>query len=219
MPQSDITLPLWPIAIISAVLDEEMQAWLVGGAVRDLVLAHQPRDWDFVVTGSGLRAARAVANKLGGAYYALDVERQTGRAIVTDPASGLRVTLDFAALRHATIEDDLLARDFTINAMAASFDGRILDPTGGFGDVIGRVLRMVSPTCFQADGVRLVRAVRLVAQFGLMLEHTTRARIAAEAGAITNAAPERVRAELVALVALPAAATALALLVELGLVD
>lgn len=219
MTSMDIVLPEWPIAEIRRLLGDDAQAWLAGGAVRDLLLEHSPHDWDFVITGSGLRLARAVADRLGGAYYALDAERQTGRAIVADPSTGLRIVLDFARLRQDTILQDLWARDFTLNAMAVDLDGHLIDPTGGLRDLQDRRLRAVSPGCFAADSIRLLRAVRLATQFALILEEATRARIQAEAKSITTTAPERIRAELVALISLPAVASGLSMLAELGLLQ
>jgi len=219
MAEPRITLPHWPVSVVSDILHGSTQAWIAGGAVRDLILGHQPRDWDFVVAASGLTVARAVADRLDGAYYPLDHERQTGRAIVTDPASGLRVILDFASLRADSIIEDLQTRDFTINAMAVSLEGDLIDPVGGATDVSLRQLRMVAPDCFTTDSVRLIRAVRLSAQFGMTITEETRSRIVVEAPAIAATAAERVRAELMALLALTTASEGLRLLVDLGIVQ
>ncbi len=167
-----IAVPSWPLRAIGHLLPETA-IWLAGGAVRDLLLHRVPHDWDLVLPGSGLGIARRVANALGGAYYALDHERGTGRAIVKHPASGETATIDFAAMRGVDIDEDLRTRDFTINAMALTLDGCIVDPTGGQADLaIGR-LRMVSPTCFQDDPVRLLRAIRLSMQLALVIERET----------------------------------------------
>jgi len=202
---------------VSGILRGDTQIWVAGGAVRDLILGRQPRDWDFVVSTSGLPIARAVADHMGGAYYPLDYERQTGRAIVADPASGHRLMLDFAALRGNSITEDLQARDFTINAMATGLEGNLIDPTGGFADLKLRFLRMVTPDCFAADSVRLIRAVRLSSQLGLAIADGTRSRIIADAPSIATSAPERVRAELVGLLALSEAAEGLRLLGDMGI--
>lgn len=216
MAEPNVVLPHWLVAVVSDVLPSSTQAWIAGGAIRDLILGRQPRDWDFVVTASGLAVARAVADRMGGAYYPLDHERHTGRAIVTDPASGLRVILDFASLRAGSIIEDLQARDFTINAMAMSLRGDLIDPVGGAMDARLCQLRMVTPGCFSADPVRLIRAVRLSALFGMFITDETRSRIVAEAPAIATTSAERVRAELVALLALTRASEGLRLLVSLG---
>ncbi len=217
MASPDVALPEWPISVVSGILRGDAQMWVAGGAVRDLILGRQPRDWDFVVSTSGLPIARAVADHMGGAYYPLDYERQTGRAIVADPASGHRLMLDFAALRGNSITEDLQARDFTINAMATSVKGNLIDPTGGFADLKLRLLKMVTPDCFSADSVRLIRAVRLSSQLGLAIADDTRSRIIAEAPSIATSAPERVRAELVGLLALSEAAEGLRLLGDVGI--
>ncbi len=118
-----------------------------------------------------------------------------------------------------TLEDDLRRRDFTINAMAVSLEGDLIDPVGGATDVSLRQLRMVAPDCFTADSVRLIRAVRLSAQFGMTITEETRSRIVVEAPTIAATAAERVRAELVALLALTTASEGLGLLVDLGIVQ
>jgi tRNA nucleotidyltransferase/poly(A) polymerase len=91
--------------------------WLVGGAVRDLLLGASSEDFDFAVQGDGVALGRRLANTLGADYYDLDPTRRTGRLLLT-VGDGRRVTLDFAALRGRHLHEDLERRDFTVNAMA-----------------------------------------------------------------------------------------------------
>ena len=211
-----ITLPAWPLDELRRLLPEH-GVWLAGGAVRDILMNRVPHDWDLVVSGSGLDLGRSVANAFTGAYYPLDQERKTGRAIVNDPESGARVTLDFATLRGPDIIADLQGRDFTVNAMALTLDGELVDPTGGRQDLLDRQLRMTHSRCFQDDHARLLRAVRLGTALGLALESGTRNRIRDEAASIVGTAPERVRAELVMLLAQPDAPSGLSELAALDL--
>ncbi|MBM3123006.1 MAG: hypothetical protein FJZ97_12605, partial [Chloroflexi bacterium] len=82
--------------------------WLVGGAVRDAILGRPVVDLDFAVDGEARRVARQAADRLGGAYYELDDERDTGRVLLAS-AGGPR-TIDFAHLRGGDLEADLRGR-------------------------------------------------------------------------------------------------------------
>src|SRR5512141_2413787 len=93
------------------------EIFLVGGAVRDMLLNRLSHDLDFAVPSNGISLARRVANALNADFMVLDDERDTGRVIVTE-ANGMRTFLDFAVYRGRDLEEDLRARDFTINALA-----------------------------------------------------------------------------------------------------
>ena len=97
--------------------EQKIAACVVGGAVRDWLLGRPVHDWDFVVERDGLRLARAVADRVGAAFFPLDEERDTGRVVVFG-ANGTRTFLDFALRRGLDWHSDLEARDFTVNAMA-----------------------------------------------------------------------------------------------------
>ena len=116
---------------IRELLPADTPAYLVGGAVRDLLLGRPLHDLDFVLPGDGMAAGRAAANRLGGAYFPLDEEHQTARVVLVLP-DGSRLNLDFAAQRGADLESDLRARDFTINAIAIPLNDlkKLNDPLG-----------------------------------------------------------------------------------------
>ncbi len=211
-----LLLPAWPFLPLGALL-AAAPTWLAGGAVRDLLLGRPLHDWDFTTAGDARRLARACANTLRGAYMELDAERDTGRAIVTDPKRREPITLDFAALRGTTIEEDLRHRDFTINAMALTLDGELLDPTGGQADLAARCVRVTHTGAFADDPARLLRAPRNCGTLGFTLDPQTAQLIRASAATITAVAPERIRAELLRLIALEPTAPTLALTHSLGL--
>ncbi len=213
-----VMLPEWPLTTVQGV-PFKATTWLAGGPVRDLLLGRVPHDWDFVTEGSGLQLARAVANTLGGAYYALDAERGTGRAIVDRPGSTEPIMLDFAELRGPSIEADLWERDFTVNAMALTLDGQLIDPTGGRFDLEAELLRMTKCSTFEDDPVRLLRAVRLATQFTFTIEAETATRLRSQTGMIRHIAPERIRQELVKLLAHPRAHIGLEQLAWSGLLS
>jgi len=212
-----ISLPAWPIDIVRDL--SEQRIWLAGGPVRDVILDRVPRDWDFVADGGALQLARAVANTMGGAYFPLDAARGTGRAVVRHPDTQTPTAVDFAELRGSDILDDLRLRDFTINAMALTLDGQLIDPTAGLQDLACGCLRMTSPRAFRQDPARLIRAVRLAVQLHFTLEPETHQQLQHDAPAINDVAAERVRAELVKLLQLPEASLGLYRLNELSLLE
>lgn len=193
-----LALPEWPLDAVRQLLPDAMadKVWLVGGPVRDL-LQHKPiHDWDFAVDGDALRLARNIANAMDGAYYPLDVERGTARVIVPASNSQPACILDFAIIRGDTLEDDLRVRDFTLNAIAATLDGKVIDVTGGTSDLKQKCLRQVSEHSFRDDPARLLRALRLSSQHGYVIEEVTLSQIQMDAHLLSNIASERVFSEL-----------------------
>ncbi len=211
-----VLIPEWPLAHIRPVLPEE-GIWLAGGPVRDLLLRRPLHDWDFAVAGSGREIAREVADTLHTAYYALDEARDTGRVVVAHPATHRPITLDFAALRGTDLAEDLHLRDFTINAMAMTLDGEIIDPHGGQKDLTARLIRVTSERSFSDDPARLLRAVRQAGALGFHLETMTEMAIQAQAAKIKSVAAERIQAELCHVLASVPAPHSLQALADLGL--
>ncbi len=190
----------------------------VGGYVRDLILGREPVDIDVVVSRDGRRAARMLANVLGGAYYPLDDETDTGRVVLKK--DGTRRIIDVARLRGRTLLEDLSQRDFTINALGMDAQtGEIVDPFKGQRDLERKLVRMLRPEVFLEDPVRLLRGPRLCAQLGFSLEESTEKAIRTFSGFITRASVERIRDELVRLMRTDDAATWLGALDGLGLLE
>jgi poly(A) polymerase len=207
--------------IIRLLAAENIAAYLVGGFVRDLALNRDTADIDIAVGADARDTARKIAAALGGKYVSLDEENGVARVIIPDETWHL----DFTTL-HGDIEDDLFRRDFTINAMALPLDSnikasinatRLIDPYSGLEDLRRRILRVVNPGVFAADAVRLLRAVRIAAELGLCIERLTEIRLRQCSRLISTVAGERVREELLRLLALPGAGHRLAYLDELGL--
>ncbi len=177
-------------------LPVEQEIYLVGGAVRDLLISRPSPDLDFALPYNGISLARKVANSLSADFLPLDEERDTGRVIVTNE-DGSRIFLDFATYRGANLEEDLRARDFTINAMA--FDLRsetIIDPLGGGNDLRTKLIRACSPTSLSDDPVRILRAIRQAAAFGLRIDKSTRELMKQAASQLGRVSPERLRDEV-----------------------
>ena len=174
----------------------EQEIYLVGGAVRDMLLNRISHDLDFALPSNGIALARRVANALNADFMSLDQERDTGRVIVTE-SDGTRTFLDFATYRGKDLEEDLRARDFTINAIA--FDPRtltLLDPLNGASDLRFKILRACSGTSLSDDPIRILRAVRLAAAFEFKIEGETRKAMKEAASSLPRISVERQRDEL-----------------------
>jgi hypothetical protein len=166
------------------------EAWFVGGAVRDELLGRQVVDVD-VVCRDPAGAARAYAKHAGGAPFALSEKHASWRVVRSDGR-----TVDFTPV-HGTIEADLARRDFTINAIALPVVGSdYVDPCGGREDLQLREIRAVTETIFHDDPLRLIRAVRLADELVFRIAPLTRRLILDNAELVTQAAGERVLAEL-----------------------
>ncbi len=181
-----------------------MKTYLVGGAVRDALLGLPPGDRDWVVVGATqadmeARGFRAVGRDFPvflhphtqEEYALARTERKSGRGY-----RGFVVDAD----PSVTLEEDLQRRDFTINAIAQTEDGMLVDPYGGARDIQARVLRHVGPA-FCEDPLRVLRAARFMARLaplGFTVAPQTLAlmRQMAASGELSALVPERVWQEL-----------------------
>jgi len=193
---STIRLPEWPWRVVRELARERaIKIWLVGGAVRDLLLERPLHDWDFAVDRDATTLARAVGDALGGFFFLLDEERGTAR-VVLETREGPRVELDFALLRGPDLVADLAERDFTINAMALDEADGLVDPLHGRADVEAGWVRAANSDVFRHDSVRLLRAARLEAELDFVIEPETEAWIRRDAPLLVCSAAERLRDEL-----------------------
>jgi tRNA nucleotidyltransferase/poly(A) polymerase len=198
----------------------DLDAYLVGGAVRDELLGHESKDADFLVPGvdtEGLKEKLAphgrvedlvVANRLVGVrLHPRDKEiRRLAPAgiefapprkeVSTGPG---RHDFEIVADPALSVEDDMRRRDFTVNAMARRLStGEIVDPLGGQEDLRNGILRSVSPSSFAEDPLRLVRGLRLVSQLGFEPDEATLRQMREEAPSVRLVSGERVGGGLAA---------------------
>jgi len=195
--------------------------YLVGGAVRDLLLGRGRADIDLVVEGdaavlaSELEADVISHERFGTAKVRLDghdVDIATARSEAYPHPGALPV------VEPATLAEDLRRRDFTINAMAIPLRGepRLIDPHGGQADLAAKLLRVLHPRSFEDDPTRAIRAARYAARFGFELEPETAELLRrADIGAVSA---DRRDAELLRLAAERRAVRAFELLDEWGIV-
>src|SRR5919201_4774871 len=183
-----------------------VDAYLVGGAVRDELLGLESKDADFVVPGvdyDGLHRALEpygrveeleVAGRRVGArlYPRVRLVRASAPAgIEFAPPRAERSTgpgrhdFEIVADPSLSIEDDLARRDFTVNAIARRLDtGELVDPFGGADDLKRGVLRTISEHSLAEDPLRIVRGLRLVSQLGLTPDETTLQQMRDEARSV-----------------------------------
>jgi tRNA nucleotidyltransferase/poly(A) polymerase len=191
-----------------------LDAYLVGGAVRDELLGLESKDADFVVPGvdyDGLRRAlephgrvedlEVAGRQVGARLYPRE---QTIRAAApagiefapprTERSTGPgRHDFEIVAEPGLSIDDDMARRDFTVNAIARRLDtGELVDPFGGAEDLKRGVLRTVRPNSFAEDPLRLVRGLRLVSQLGLTPDEPTLQQMRDEAASVALVSGERV---------------------------
>ena len=192
----------------------ELDAYLVGGAVRDELLGLPSKDADFVVPGvdyDGLRRAlepygrveelEVGGRRVGARLYPRNeqVRASVPAGIEFAPPRAERSTgpgrheFEIVADASLSIEDDMARRDFSVNAIARNLrTGEIVDPFDGRGDLERGVLRTVGPRSFAEDPLRLVRGLRLVSQVGLTPDASTLEQMRDEATSVRMVSAERV---------------------------
>jgi tRNA nucleotidyltransferase (CCA-adding enzyme) len=199
-----------------------MKTFLVGGAVRDRLLGYPVTERDWVVVGETPDAMIARGFRPVGRDFPVFLHPQTHEEYALarterKTAPGYR---GFAvhASAEVTLEQDLLRRDLTINAMAQDESGQLIDPYGGLRDLEARVLRHVSPA-FGEDPVRVLRVARFAARyahlgFKVADETVELMRNMAASGEVDALVPERVWAELATALGEPTPAAFFAVLRE-----
>jgi tRNA nucleotidyltransferase (CCA-adding enzyme) len=168
-----------------------VNVFLTGGAMRDMIAGFRIRDLDFVVEGNALKVAKSICDRTHATITLTDDNRKCAELVFP---SG--VTAQIAMSRQekyaragakpqvtpATIQEDLRGRDFTANAIALSLNrasrGLLLDPMNGLADIERKELRSVSTYGFYDDPTRLLRLVRFKVRFGFTIEERTQMQVA-----------------------------------------
>lgn len=212
------------LAILRTLREAGHVAYFAGGCVRDRLLGLKPKDHDVATSAPPGEVRKLFRNTQAvGAAFGVILVRLYGQQI---EVATFRTDGSYSdgrrpdSIRFATPEEDALRRDFTINGLFLDpLSGEIIDFVGGRGDLSARILRAIGNPAerFAEDYLRMLRAIRFAARFGLTIDPTTASAIRSQASQIRKISPERVGDELRRMLSAPTFATAFRLLRELGL--
>ncbi|MDD5116423.1 MAG: HD domain-containing protein, partial [Candidatus Omnitrophica bacterium] len=184
---------------------KKIKLYLVGGALRDLLLGRSKDnpDFDFCLKRGAINFGRKLASQLKAGFVLLDEEHAACRLV---KKSGGRIyTFDFTDFRAPTLEKDLLHRDFTINSMAVELgevfsdrdlSGAIIDPYSGRSDLAKKIIRITGKGSFKEDPLRILRAFSFSCMLGFGLDKETLRMAKKEKHLIGKVSSERIREEL-----------------------
>lgn len=211
-------------AILKKLLENDHKAYIVGGAVRDFSIGKQTEDID-IATSASPEEVRALFNKT------IPVGLEHGTVVVRHQHRSYEVTTfrresDYKDHRRpssvlfvSSLHEDLGRRDFTMNAMAMSLEGEIIDPYGGRGDIEDGIIRTVGEARerFLEDPLRMMRAVRFTSQLSFHIESKTLRALEESANDLQHVSIERIRDEFEKLLMGDNVQQALIILSETGL--
>jgi poly(A) polymerase len=200
-------------ALSEVVSSENVEAWVIGGYVRDCLLKrdHPDKDIDIVVVGNGIEIARKAAKKLGhGIKVAVFKNFGTAQFRFNDydiefvgaRKESYNRTSRKPLVKTGSLEDDQKRRDFTINALAISINkesfGKFSDPFNGLDDLKNKIIRtpLDPDITFSDDPLRMMRAIRFAMQLNFSIDESTFRSIAANASRIEIVSKERIITEL-----------------------
>jgi poly(A) polymerase len=229
----NINLPV--LTLIAKVADDAgVEAFVIGGFVRDLIMGRPSKDIDIVVAGNGIELANKVAEKLGQGAR-VQVFKNFGTAMIHQD----ELELEFVGARKesyrsdsrkpivedGSIEDDQNRRDFTINALAISLQketfGDVIDPFNGMDDINQGMIRtpLEPEITFSDDPLRMMRAIRFAAQLNFKIEDITFRAISKNNDRISIVSKERISDELNKIIASPVPSIGFVLLNKSGLLQ
>ena len=205
-----IQLPEKVNMIISTLQTHGYEAYAVGGCVRDSILGRIPDDWDITTSATPLETKQLFKRT-----FDTGIEHGTITVLIDKEAfevTTYRVDGKYEDSRHPSevtftrsLREDLLRRDFTINAMAYNDAEGLVDIFGGIEDLQNKTIRCVGNARerFGEDALRILRAVRFAAQLGFEIEEETREGIIELAPTLANISAERIQVELIKMLVSP----------------
>lgn len=205
-----INLPEKVSRIIHTLQANGYEAYAVGGCVRDSILGREPDDWDITTSATPLETKALFART-----FDTGIEHGTITVLIDKDAfevTTYRVDGKYEDSRHPSevtftrcLQEDLLRRDFTINAMAYNDEEGLVDIFGGIEDLNNKTIRCVgnAEARFGEDALRILRAVRFAAQLGFEIEEETREGIVKLAPTLVNISAERIQVELIKMLVSP----------------
>lgn len=203
------------IHIVNTLVKQGYEAYIVGGAVRDYLLGHQPKDYDIATNATpeqvlkvfSKRRARIIGRRFrlchvleGGTIFEVSTFRREPTNQERKGNSSDSGTMIWRDNQFGTIDDDVRRRDFTVNALYCDVarSGKIIDKCGGVKDAQKRIVRVLgNPDIrFQEDPVRMLRALKLVGQHGFTMAADTKKALLRNAESITLASQARLVEEI-----------------------
>ena len=190
------------LPVLNKIVEAGFEAYFVGGSVRDRVLGLTVNDVDI--------ATSAMPNEIKEIFKrTIDIGIEHGTVMVLENGESYEITTfrtesTYKDFRHPdsvtfvrSLTEDLMRRDFTMNAIAMDIKGNLIDPFGGLLDIDKRIIRAVGKPeeRFQEDALRMMRAVRFAAQLDFEIEGNTLLSIRQNAQLLTNIAIERIQVE------------------------
>jgi poly(A) polymerase len=201
--------------VAQAACEKEVALFLVGGAIRDIILGRQVKDYDFVVKTVAMPFLDRLGELLQASTFPMGKRRdeQVHRLVKGEK------TIDFSVMAGDDIIQDLMRRDFTINAVAYTFaEGRFYAVPQAIDDMKAGKIALVTAQALEMDPLRMLRAIRYRCTLpGFELAEPLKEGIWRNAGMLSAMASERIRAELDEIILSPASAPGLGLMHELGL--
>ena len=209
--------------------DAGFESYLVGGCVRDLIIGKEPKDWDFTTNATPEQIQAVFPDS----FYENDYGTVGVKTGAEDPRMAIvevtpyRTESGYSDKRRpdsvafgTSLLDDLARRDFTVNAIALEESkGHIVDPYDGQKDIKDKLIRAVGNPSerFNEDALRMLRAVRLVAELNFGIDGATAAAISENSEHLSHVSRERVRDELVRILNSSQPMSALVLANQLGI--
>ena len=205
-----IKLPEKVNQIIHTLQQHGYEAYAVGGCVRDSLLGRTPDDWDITTSATPMETKSLFART-----FDTGIEHGTITVLIEKEAfevTTYRVDGKYEDNRHPSevtftrcLEEDLLRRDFTINAMAYNDEEGLVDIFGGMCDLEHKIIRCVGDARarFGEDALRILRAVRFAAQLGFTIEEETKCAIRELSFTLDNISAERIQVELIKMLTSP----------------
>ncbi len=208
--KQDFSIPKEVSHVTETLENAGFEAYLVGGCVRDLLHKKKPKDWDVTTNAT----PEQILPLFEHAFYENDfgtvgivnggVEDKTLEVV---EVTTYRLEAEYLNSRHPSavtfshiLEDDLKRRDFTVNAIALNISQKkIVDPFNGQADILEKILRAVGDPLdrFKEDALRILRAIRFMAELHFTIEASTKIAISKAAGSLKNIAKERIRDEFI----------------------
>lgn len=214
--------------IVAKLQKAGFEAYAVGGCVRDLLLAREPNDWDVTTSAKPEEISRLFPKSFyENKFLTVTVKTEAANSTLEEiEVTTFRAEGKYTDKRHPdevqfaqTLKEDLSRRDFTVNALALDPQGKIIDEFGGLEDLEKKIIRAVGEPekRFEEDALRMIKAVRMVAQLGFKLEDQTETAIKKLAGNLKFIAKERIRDEFLKIISSERVGEGIEMLSKIGL--